>query len=176
LAVVVAEAVCRVLVAVVVAEAVCRILVLVVVVVVVVWGRCLAVADAVTVAVAPRRWGTSRRNAAWRRCEMSALKVLTPLELARERMNANMEAARAGKGSDVPQTGKTAKKAIKALAKKAANKDENEEDDDEEEDEDEEEENESAEDEEEEDEDEEEEDEEESEEPVKKRCQCRSTN
>jgi hypothetical protein len=93
-----------------------------------------------------------------------------PLELARQRMKANKEAAKAGKGSDVPNTGKAAKKAIKALAKQAAKKDENEEDDDEEEDEDEEEE-------EEEDEDEEEEDEEESEEPVKKkRCQCRSTN
>ena len=83
-------------------------------------------------------------------------------------MNTNMEAAKAGKGSDVPHTGKAAKKKIKALAKKTAKKDENEEDDDEEEDEDEEEENESAEDEEEEDEDEEEEDEDESEEPVKK--------
>ena len=96
-----------------------------------------------------------------------------PLELARARMRANKEAAKAGKTSDVPKTGKAAKKEIKALAKKAAKKDEKEEeeqDDDEDEDEDEEEENEAAEDEEEEDEDEDEEeeedDEEESEEPL----------
>ena len=45
-----------------------------------------------------------------------------PLELARERMNANMEAAKAGKGSDVPQTDKAAKKTIKAWAKKRRRK------------------------------------------------------
>ena len=53
-------------------------------------------------------------------------------------MQANTEAAKAGKGSDVPKTGKAATKAINALVKTAAKKDENEEDDDEEEDEDEE--------------------------------------